>query len=92
MVVETSFGDYIQPYYQNKNIRVFSKYVNEEDLIWHRDHNDRQIMVIEGNAWKLQKDNEKPVTMEHGVVYEIKAMEYHRIIKGYGNLVIKIWE
>ena len=92
MVVETSFGDYIQPYYQNKDIRVFSKYVNEEDLIWHRDQNDRQIMVIEGIAWKLQKDNEKPIIMEHGVVYEIKAMEYHRIIKGYGNLVIKMWE
>lgn len=71
---------------------MFSEDVDEMDLIWHRDHNDRKIVVIQGNAWKLQKDNELPVIMEHGVVYEIKAMEYHRIIKGYGDLIIKIYE
>ena len=73
-------------------IRTFSVDVDEMDLIWHRDHNDRQIVVVEGNAWKLQKDNEEPVILEHGVIYEIKAMEYHRIIKGYGDLVLIIHE
>ena len=82
----------VKPYDDFENVRVFSKDVDEMDLIWHRDYNDRQIVVVEGNAWKLQKDNEEPVIMEHGVRYEIKAMEYHRIIKGYGDLVIKIYE
>lgn len=71
---------------------MFSKDVDELDLVWHRDHNDRKIVVIKGNGWKLQKDNEEPVIMEHGVLYEIRAMEYHRILKGYGDLVIKIYE
>ena len=81
-----------RPYNDSGNIRVFSRDVDELDLIWHRDHNDRKIVVIEGNGWKLQKDNEQPVIMEHGVVYEIKAMEYHRILKGFGDLVIRIYE
>lgn len=82
----------VKPYNDFGNVRVFPKDVDEMDLIWHRDKNDRTIIVVEGNAWKLQKDNEKPVIMEHGVIYEIKAMEYHRIIKGYGDLVLIIHE
>lgn len=82
----------VKPYNDFENVRVFSKDVDEMDLIWHRDHNDRKILVVEGNAWQLQKDNEEPVILEHGEMYAIKAMEYHRIIKGYDDLVIKIYE
>ena len=82
----------VNPYIDSGNTRVFSEDVDEMDLIWHRDYNDRKIVVVEGNEWKLQKDNEEPVIMEHGVTYEIKAMEYHRIHKGFGDLVIKIYE
>ncbi len=79
----------VNPYDDFERIRFFSKNVDEMDLVWHRDHEDRRFMVLRGTAWKLQKDNEEPVIMEHGVVYEIKEMEYHRIIKGYGNLIVK---
>lgn len=82
----------VNPYDDFGNTRVFSKDVDELDLVWHRDNNDRKIVVINGNGWKLQKDNEKPVIMEHGILYEIKAMKYHRILKGHGDLIIRIYE
>ena len=82
----------VNPYYDNKNIRTFSEEVNELDLIWHRDRNDRRIVVESGKGWKLQKDNQLPIVMEQNKEYNIKAMEYHRIIKGRDNLVIRIFK
>ena len=80
------------PYYDNKNIRTFSEEVDELDLIWHRDREDRKIVVESGKGWKLQKDNQLPIVMEQNKEYNIKAMEYHRIIKGRDNLVIRIFK
>ena len=54
----------VNPYYDNKNIRTFSEEVNELDLIWHRDREDRRIVVESGKGWKLQKDNQLPIVME----------------------------
>jgi len=73
-------------------IRTFSEEVNEEELIWHRDKNDREVAVIEGTGWQLQMDNKLPTDLKQGMLYNIKAMEYHRLIKGNGTLKLKIWE
>ena len=48
----------VNPYCDNNNVRTFSKEVDELDLIWHRDREDRRIVVESGNGWKLQKDNQ----------------------------------
>jgi len=61
-------------------------------LVWHRDKYYREITILEGNDWQLQLDNELPVTLEKGKIYQIPAMEFHRVIKGEGDLKIKIWE
>ena len=37
-------------------IRTFSADVDEMDLIWHADKENRIITVIEGNGWKFQFD------------------------------------
>ncbi len=37
-------------------------------------------------------DNSLPETLEEGREYHIPKMEYHRLIKGTGKLVVKIWE
>ena len=37
-------------------------------------------------------DNELPIDLEEGKMYTIKAMQYHRILKGNGNLVLEIRE
>jgi hypothetical protein len=49
-------------------------------------------MVLEGSGWKLQLDNMLPVELKREKIYTIPMMEYHRLIKGTGKLVVKIWE
>lgn len=73
-------------------LREFDGDVDEQELVWHRDRNDREVAVVEGIGWKLQMDNELPKELMVGKLYNIKAMEYHRLIKGNGTLKLKIWE
>lgn len=72
--------------------RTFNENVDDDDYVWHRDHNNRTITVIEGTNWKLQYDNRLPILLEIGESYYIPKDEYHRVIKGDNNLVIKIAE
>jgi len=73
-------------------IRTFYENVKPDELVWHRDKNDRMVEVISGDGWKLQMDNKVPQELNLGVQYYIKQMEYHRLIKGKGTLRLKIWE
>jgi hypothetical protein len=73
-------------------LREFEDDVQEEELIWHRDKHTRDVMVLEGSGWKLQLDNMLPVELKREKIYTIPMMEYHRLIKGTGKLVVKIWE
>lgn len=73
-------------------VRTFSEDVESEELVWHRDKNDRVVEVIQSNGWKFQMDNELPKTLESGNVVEIPKETFHRVIKGEGNLIIKIKE
>lgn len=75
---------------ENKTLRSFSSTVEDDELIWHMDREDRKITIKESNGWKLQYDNQLPVEMKPGQTFFIKAQEYHRVIKGKGNLVIEI--
>ena len=76
----------------NVIVRTFSEDVESEELVWHRDKNDRVVEVIQSNGWKFQMDNELPKTLESGNVVEIPKETFHRVIKGEGNLIIKIKE
>ena len=86
----------VKPYTEikvrNGRVRVFRENVREEDLIWHRDLKDRSLHVLEGYGWKLQRDNEEPMDLLEGHSYSIDKMEYHRVIKGEGDLVVRIYE
>ena len=77
---------------KNVVLREFKENVNPEELIWHQDREDRKVKVIKSNNWKLQMDNELPKVLEKGKLYNIPRMTYHRIIKGDGDLVLKIWD
>jgi len=85
-----------KPYFEtrldNTIYRRFEGTVEETDLAWHRDANDRQIKVIEGQGWQLQFDNELPVALEENETYFIASEQYHRLIKGQGELVLEIIE
>ena len=82
----------MNPYIDNEDIRTFSESVNEIELIWHRDREDRKIIILECENWKLQMDNEFPVSLEVGKTYFIPKMVYHRVLKGTTDLKIRIEE
>ena len=71
-------------------IREFSNDVDEMDLVWHEDPENRRIEVIEGNGWKFQYDDQLPFEMIDGIEFIIFKGQIHRVIKGYGPLKIKL--
>ena len=71
-------------------IRTFSADVDEMDLIWHADKENRIITVLEGNGWKFQFDEELPIKMRKGKTISILKGRLHRVIKGNGILKIKL--
>ncbi len=73
-------------------LRTFRSHVPDTELIWHQDRNTRQVMVVEGENWQLQLDNQLPEIMMQGKTYHIPARMYHRLIKGDSDLIIKISE
>ena len=83
---------YTQTYDNGVIVRQFEDDVESEELVWHRDKHTREVTVLEGDNWKIQLDNKLPEELVKGKIYKIPKMEYHRIIKGTGQLVVKIWE
>ena len=79
---ETNLGN-------NQYIREFDSNVDNYELEWHLDKEDRLVEVVknEGN-WQVQLDNSLPVLLDKNIF--IPKETYHRVIKGTGNLVVKI--
>lgn len=71
-------------------IREFTESVKNEELAWHRDKESRVVSVLSGTGWQLQHDDELPIQLNQGEEYYIPKMTYHRLIKGQGNLVVRI--
>ena len=71
-------------------IRTFSADVDEMDLIWHADKENRIITVLEGNGWKFQFDEELPIEMTEGLSISIFKGRIHRVIKGHGQLKMEL--
>ena len=71
----------------NTFIRVFSQDTDSGEYMWHRDREDRIIESIESTDWKIQLDNELPKVIDK--VF-IPMGVYHRVIKGTGDLKIKL--
>jgi len=87
----------MNPYTEKKlsettRIRKFSSTTPEDHLIWHRDRQDRVVEVIGGKGWMFQRDGSIPVQIGPGNIFEVSANEWHRIIKGSGDLIVKITE
>ena len=71
-------------------IRTFSADVDEMDLIWHTDKENRFIKVLEGNGWQFQYDEELPFEMTDGLGFPVMKGQIHRVIKGLGPLKIEL--
>jgi hypothetical protein len=70
-------------------VRTFDENVDSEELIWHKDRQNRRIHILSGDNWYLQLDDQLPKVLEVGKEYYIPKETYHRVIKGEGNLVIR---
>ena len=73
-------------------IREFSENIKSVDLVWHRDHSDREVKVRAGKGWRLQLENKLPISLKAGKTYFIPKNTYHRILKGERSLVVEIRE
>jgi len=69
-------------------IREFSQDIDELDLIWHMDDEDRTIIAIEETDWMFQFDDELPISLNLPIF--IPRHRIHRVIKGTKDLKIKI--
>lgn len=72
-------------------LREFLESTPSFEFVWHRDKQDRIIQATHDNDWLFQLDNEPPKRIDKNKLF-IPKETYHRLIKGNGNLVLKIWE
>lgn len=84
------FETYIEELNKGIITRKIPELVDESKLIWHRDVEDREILIKSGEDWKLQLDNQLPIKLIKGESYRIPKMVYHRVIKGQDDLLVEI--
>ncbi len=70
-------------------IRKFSVDLEDDDLYWHRDREDRIISRVAGDDWFFQEDNCLPVPISSTPIF-IRKGTWHRIIKGSSDLTIEV--
>lgn len=73
---------------ENTFIREFKQETDSGEFMWHRDREDRVIESINKTDWMIQIDNQLPKKIEGEI--EIPMGVYHRLIKGTGDLKIKL--
>ena len=85
-----------KPYIEERNFnvikRTFSNSVDEHELTWHRDREDRIVIPINENDWLIQFDNELPRKLNVDEEFFIPKNSFHRVIKGKTDLVVEIIE
>jgi hypothetical protein len=83
---------YTEERYGNIITRRFRADVPIGDLIWHRDEHNRKIKVVRGKGWQFQFDNELPQDLQEGEIVLVPREIYHRLLRGYTDLILEITE
>ena len=85
----------MKPYTEEKKdgyiVREFSQDTPSFEFVWHRDKEDRIVEAMHDTDWQFQLDNETPQQLSKNKLF-IPKETYHRLIKGTGDLVVKIWQ
>ena len=76
---------------QDYVIREFSSNTTTFEFVWHRDKEDRIVQAMHNTDWKFQLDNKTPQVLSENKLF-IPKETYHRLIKGTGNLKVKIYK
>ena len=83
-----------RPYSEKKEngyiIREFSQDTPSFEFVWHRDKEDRIVQALHETDWQFQLDNEVPKRLSENKLF-IPKDTYHRLIKGTGDLKVKIY-
>jgi quercetin dioxygenase-like cupin family protein len=80
----------VNPYFDSGDCRLFLAWANDEQFVWHRDEEDRKITVLSGEGWCFQYEDCLPFVLKRGSVFEIPKNEYHRLLKGTTDLLVRI--
>lgn len=70
--------------------RKFTEDIDEQELVWHRDKNDREVEILNPTDWQFQLEDSIPQQLKDRVF--IPKETYHRLIKGTGTLNVRILE
>lgn len=81
---------YSEKKYNNCVIRTFSQNIEENELKWHYDEEDRIVIPVHETNWMFQRENELPEKIKNQIF--IRAGEWHRVLKGDGELTVKIFK
>ena len=74
----------------DKFLRIFPEDTPEESLKWHWDEEYREVYPLNSSNWQFQFDNKLPQPINN--VIKIPEGEFHRVIKGTGELMILIYK
>jgi hypothetical protein len=69
-------------------IRTFLADIDEMELKWHWDEEDRIVEPLNENDWQFQFDNQLPTRINKPI--HIPAGVIHRVIRGTTDLIVKI--
>lgn len=69
-------------------VRTFSQNSDSGDFTWHRDRENRMVQSLHETDWKIQIDNELPKDLTYETTIPVGI--WHRIIKGSGDLTLRI--
>jgi len=69
-------------------IRTFDESIDPIELMWHRDDEDRLVEAVSETDWMIQIEDQLPTAFTEPVL--IPRHEWHRVIKGSGNLTVRI--
>ncbi len=76
---------------KNYIIRDFLYDTPAIEFVWHRDKKDREVYAMHETDWMFQLDNDIPRRLSKNKLF-IPKETYHRLIKGTGDLKVKIYE
>jgi hypothetical protein len=77
-----------RPYKEEGEVRTFLQEVDEFELVWHRDREDRIITPLGKTDWKFQFEDELPINIEGDIF--INKNKFHRLIKGTGDIKLRV--
>jgi hypothetical protein len=78
------------PFMENGLTRIFSASVDETELQWHWDEEDRLVYPNHETSWRIQLDNQLPRELIVDDIIFIPAGVWHRLLKGSEDLSLQV--